>query len=223
MTERKAQPFPVMPKILLALQTLHVTQLMWILFTLAPRILPDEFQVINYAMFYTTIMMSMVNLFFLGFRSLGCVQTCAWMHIGWTLAFLSYMSWLLSKLFASNCGGQCLSSSVVTFFALQSGVTVALKLILCVLWSYVLIKRVKFKNRFADNDLERQERYELEANPALEEPLPLYTKDDLPSYEDARIAHVVTVPSVQAIANEALPIPLVLTDTASNVHINANR
>jgi hypothetical protein len=111
----------------------------------------------------------------------------------------------------------------VIFFVLQTGVTVAIKVILSILWTYVLIKRVEFKRRYPDNGMNEIERFELELNPALEEPLPLYTKDGLPPYEDAPTTHVVAVPSVQAIATEALPVALVPTERNSEENVNANR
>jgi hypothetical protein len=167
------------PKLLFGLKALQFALFLWIMFTISPKLIPSKFQTISHFMIYTSIMIGLMNVFFLSFISLGGVRITGFVTILWSVVYFGYTVYLSFQVLG-DCGEECIDPSLVMFFSVQSAVTLLMMLILSLMWSFVLARKITFQSLEQTID-------EIEFGTEIEliEPLPLYTKSELPTYDEA--------------------------------------
>jgi hypothetical protein len=85
------------------------------------------------------------------------------------------MIWLMIQILPGNCI-TCLSPEFVVFFSVQTGVTMLVMVTLTILWIFVLVKKIDFQRHIVEDIVSEVE--------SIQEPLPFYTKEELPSYDE---------------------------------------
>jgi hypothetical protein len=157
-------------KLLFALKILVVLLLLWLVFIISPR---GRILSINQVFLYLSLGIEVIIMGFLSFRSWGGIRICGYCHIIWTLCFTVYMIWVLFDTIVQTTCTNCIDLEEQLYVIIQSTITITWMMVLSFLWGYILVQNITFQSSI-----------EVVEENEVTEPLPLYIKSELPTYDD---------------------------------------